>query len=366
MNLPSDSELNIGALSRLFDSTTTSYKYLWVLGILETLERSRIPLGEKELAGVSMPVREIFAEMLKKAEPPLYSFRLSFGFKDQMGEHIQKTKKDLDVKSVAYIKAEQVPGEVVDELKRYVPARTLKPFFPREAGSSDRSDKQITEISQQAYYSASPPLYRIEKDRIELHPQWAKYLWDNSAIIKDWVLYHWLKYLQARNPNAPNVVNKMADALGRGSLETQRDWWKAAIQQGAIRCIYSGEELRPGTPFALDHYIPWSFIGHNQVWNLVPVSAEANSSKSDHLPKSDCYAEAFVQMHCQAIKANEEALQKKKFRKCAEAYIADLSIYIPPAPNEETMMEAYRAVIDPMLILARHQGFASGWVYRPQ
>ena len=39
-NPPRENGLDIVAFSRLFDNTTTSYKFLWMLGILEIAEES--------------------------------------------------------------------------------------------------------------------------------------------------------------------------------------------------------------------------------------------------------------------------------------------------------------------------------------
>lgn len=35
----------------------------------------------------------------------------------------------------------------------------------------------------------------------------------------------------------------------------------------------------------LDHFLPWSFVAHNQLWNLIPVEKNINRSKNDRLPE---------------------------------------------------------------------------------
>lgn len=50
-----------------------------------------------------------------------------------------------------------------------------------------------------------------------------------------------------------------------------------------LRSIYSGKPL--SDPWVLDHVLPWSFVAHHQLWNLVPCEPALNSRKSDSLPR---------------------------------------------------------------------------------
>ena len=47
---------------------------------------------------------------------------------------------------------------------------------------------------------------------------------------------------------------------------------------------------------SLDHFIPWSFVLHDRMWNLVPVSKSINSSKSDLLPPLEKYLDSFIDL----------------------------------------------------------------------
>ena len=50
------------------------------------------------------------------------------------------------------------------------------------------------------------------------------------------------------------------------------------------RCTWSDKAL--GSNFAVDHVIPWSLWGSNDLWNLLPVDARVNGQKSDKLPSA--------------------------------------------------------------------------------
>lgn len=54
---------------------------------------------------------------------------------------------------------------------------------------------------------------------------------------------------------------------------------------GVNRCTWSDKALRHD--FAVDHVIPFSLWGNNDLWNLVPTDPKTNNAKSDKLPTSE-------------------------------------------------------------------------------
>ena len=55
-------------------------------------------------------------------------------------------------------------------------------------------------------------------------------------------------------------------------------------RQGVSECTWSGRRLT--SSYAVDHIIPFSLWGNNDLWNLVPTDPKVNLSKSDKLPTS--------------------------------------------------------------------------------
>ncbi|MDY6901110.1 MAG: hypothetical protein SWZ49_23970, partial [Cyanobacteriota bacterium] len=79
-NLPNDDSLNISALSRLFESTTNSYKYLYFLSLLDILKRENFDI----VSPISF--QDIIVEMLANAWYPLsllHGVGQAFGFEIQ-------------------------------------------------------------------------------------------------------------------------------------------------------------------------------------------------------------------------------------------------------------------------------------------
>jgi len=57
--------------------------------------------------------------------------------------------------------------------------------------------------------------------------------------------------------------------------------WQAYSSQIDLISIYTGHYIEN---FDIDHFIPWSFVTHDQLWNLAPIEKSLNSSKSNKLP----------------------------------------------------------------------------------
>ena len=81
--LPDDSRLDIGALADSLSDTTNSYKFLWLLGLLECLPPSA------EESPLVIRQSDIVREMLNTADFCLRRYRLNFGGSDRMREHIE-------------------------------------------------------------------------------------------------------------------------------------------------------------------------------------------------------------------------------------------------------------------------------------
>ena len=52
---------------------------------------------------------------------------------------------------------------------------------------------------------------------------------------------------------------------------------------------------------SLDHFIPWSFVLHDRMWNLCPVSRKTNSQKGDCLPQLEKHMGRFIELQYKAF-----------------------------------------------------------------
>jgi hypothetical protein len=373
--LPQDKKLDIPALSRIFQSTSTSYKFLFFMAILSQLESRHWKEGEP----VCLTLEDLAAEMALLSWYPVKFYRLSFGWQDQVSKIISKLDFDPSFKAITSKQGQdQLRTAIKDQAKdiglysilKFVPYRLQSVFFSNELkGITEKSkNNEIAELANQ-YNSATIPLYHyVQKDNlsaIQIDNEWVKYLLHDSniTIVKDWVLWEWVCYLQKRNPNTPAIINKVLPPIKRSSLNNQTNFWKKVIQADSdIRCIYSGKPLADQS-FSLDHFLPWTFICHDQIWNLCPVTQASNSSKGNKLP-ADNYVDAFIQQHIKALQVSSTIMPAKAWDKLTESYAIDLHLDPELLLDEKAVTQAYNGILKPMIALAEQTGFESSWSYQ--
>ena len=361
--------INTAAFSETLSNTDTSYKFLWLLSLLEILEQRGYDASRPIL------FNDIFFIVLKLAKNPLFRFNLSFGVHDRLYSHItyleDRSGDGFIWREESSLRESRAFHKVCTELAILVPYRWIRPFVKNEvegAGGATRNKKKTNEAIVGAiaekFNGAFPPPYRIEPDKkvITIHPLWAEYFSRNAIIIKGWCLWNFARYLQTRNPNIPAIINKITtDEAGNRELKEQRKLWGAVMEQTKINCIYSGKQLSCGN-FALDHYVPWSFVGHDNLWNLIPALPSANSSKSDNLPDGRYLGKLAETHHC-ALTTRARHFPRKGVR-LVESYAADLKLSFDDLTDKAKLNRAYEIFIPPLIDLAKANRFRGGWVYK--
>jgi hypothetical protein len=151
----------------------------------------------------------------------------------------------------------------------------------------------------------------------------------------------------------------------RDALSKQTRYWRTILAHAdrpELRCIYSGKILTADA-FALDHYLPWSYVAHDQLWNLIPAPAAVNSAKSNHLPSPDYFRDFVALQHRGLVVANS-IMTPGAFAKLTEDHLADLHLFSPAALLDiEQLTRAYEQNIGPLITLATNQGFTPDWQY---
>ena len=117
--------------------------------------------------------------------------------------------------------------------------------------------------------------------------------------------------------------------------------------------------------FSLDHFLPWSFVAHDELWNLIPTIPEVNFSKSNNFP-AERYLDSFIRLQYLSLEISHSAYPNKdKWRKKVEPYFTGLSLQDDTSLlHLESLKEAYSRTIKPLVNLASNQGFKQGWEYK--
>jgi transcriptional regulator with XRE-family HTH domain len=371
--LPESDRVSVATLAQLLENTTNSYKYLFLLSLLDILKRRQFDV----LSPISFT--ELTIEMLANAWYPHTYFRLSFGRQDCIADKLDALDLDITEPILKFtdtdkrqlrrtIQAQEL-GDVVSFISQYVPFRLIRPFFQAETkGLKDSQvNQRITSLAALEFITRKP-LYCFNTlpvrdcNAIVLHQDWIDYLAENFAIVRGWVAWEWLQYMQRRNPSTPNVVGKLFAPQNRGSLNKPAKLWKVAIKRHDLRCIYSGEPLN-AERIAIDHFLPWSFVAHDLPWNLIPTTPEVNSSKSNHLPALQ-YFDGFVSLQHLGLVVARDTMKGKTWESHIEPYIADLQLAADDLLECDRLHRAYELTLKPLLSLASQQGFSRDWIYR--
>jgi len=335
--LPLQSNIDVQFLSQIFKHTTNSYKYLFFQSFLSLLRKEHF---NKFIFSFD----ELECEMLDLAEYPINIFKLNFGNQDEV--------------------ANRLAGKKIS-LVKYVPYRLLAPFYSKELrGLKDAvKNSEIERLSN--LDSATKPIYIIQNDNIKIHPEWLSYLTEHYSVIESWCFWHWVKYLQRKNPNALALVNKLRKPSVRSSLKRQTEYWNIVLmEEPSLKCIFSKKPLDRNT-ISLDHFLPWSFIGHDQLWNLVPIVSSVNSSKSDNIPDMNKYLDDFIKTQRMALEITLHSMSKAKWVNIVDDFSMGLNMSLVELESVPISLleEKYKQTILPLSIVAKNMGFQSDWSY---
>ncbi len=369
MNIPASSQLPVEHLTAGFNEVTNSYKFYWFLSILEHLREQQVQV---------MSVDDLLTRMVAGVWYPAHYFRLAFGKQDRLGtlaldlagqgqlNVLSKRSEILDVVRHHLYKNTEI-GRQVRSLGNYVPCRFLRPFFASQLrGIADwQVNHAVETLAAQSFSGPVPCLYRFvgqQPPSIEIHPVWFDYLQEHLAILTGFCLWHLSNYLQKNNPNVPNIAGKLFEPQER-DLKQAKAFWNNVLQQiGQVNCIYSGQTMRKGD-FSLDHFLPWRFVTHDLLWNIIPTPKAVNSAKSDNLPDFSLYFDPFVVLQHQAVQLGAQTLQ---ITKPLEDYV--LLFRVSSAADLRAMaFQSFRdtlyQAIAPQMQIAVNMGFSTGWKY---
>ena len=341
MTLPQSASLPVQLLAQCFNDTSATYKFYWFLSVLQEAEKGNFSPSKKDL----------FAGMVSNAWYTVHYFHVSFGKQDKLQRTILGIKEqeglcvDDPLSKIFKHLAGANDRNTVRELyyfNKEVPWRFLSPWI--KAG-----EKEVYRVSRQFENNC---LYALYLQHIELNPAWIEYLLANSGVLKSFCYWKLSLYLQKHNPNVPDIPNKLIKPAKRNSLNEQRKFWNLIIEElGPIDCIYTNTKLSIDN-FAVEHFIPYAFVSHDLMWNLIPADPSFNCSKNDKLPSLDRYFDGFFDLQKSAIEIMQYKAPKNKF---LEDY---LSIF-PDLENikQQAFKDRYRETLQPLITIAGNNGF---------
>lgn len=375
-----------GPLARALNHTTTSYKLLFLKGLLDAAGITSA-VEKRD----SIPLKEIYVRSIVTAWYPVVTFHLSLGSQDRIEQFIGTIKESPGIDTIEIPSPDRLISEfsgqssnedqnrIFKQLDQYVRFRFLTPWIEDELrGLPDSKKNAAIERIAAADAISKPqkqrlPYHFMERDgeiHIALQKQFSEYLRSNSTLVYDWWRWNFARYVQDRNPLCPGIINKIEKPEKR-ELTLQRIVWNHRINVGDdIRCIYSGAKL--DRSFDLDHFIPWSYLLHDKLWNIHPCLPNANRSKSDRLPSLSLYLDRFLILQLEALKSTPlltDTWSKRQSWKSKYEFQYDISPQLNLLRiSRENSKRAQRLLEENIVRLwesAEQQGYATDWIYLP-
>ena len=348
MNLPISNILPVQKLASVFGSTVATYKYYWLIAIIELVEEGNISISKKK----------IFSRMISNSWYTINYFHISFGKSDELQSAVETILKienltiDAKKEDINFCLENTNNKDTIKKLfhfDTYVPYRFLTPWFSKTTGESDNN--QMKRIISDSKNFSNDCVYALHKDFIEVNPIWIEYLKSNAKIIKDYCYWNLALFLHTRNPNVPDIPNKLIKpALRNGLTKQTNEYWKLVFEKlGSINCIFTGTKLYfDERNYALDHFVPHAFVSHDLIWNLLPIEKRFNSSKSDKLPLFEKHFDKFYDLQKTAFEINKHHNYKSKY----------MDEFLTIFPNIDTFeKDKFSSTIQPLITIASNNGF---------
>ena len=116
---------------------------------------------------------------------------------------------------------------------------------------------------------------------IKLNPVMYEFACKHKVVIEKMNYYEWARYLEKINSDdvMDHLLTKIDESSKRSNLEYYRN---ILFEEFENRCFYCGKKLHRRFVH-VDHFIPWSFIKDDNLWNFVLACPKCNESKNDKL-----------------------------------------------------------------------------------
>lgn len=300
--------LDIEGFSKMMNSPSYCYKFYWLEAIIQLISANK----------TEATYDEIINKMISNAWYPVLEYHIHLSgiygegiIKDNLEKAVLRLQKlsqlannASGVEIINKLKEFSEDKELRDyktELTKNVPYKSLSGFANR---GTEKIDLNSSAGRMMAYYnrlSQSEILlpYTFNDDNglkrvITFNDSWIQMIRDNTVNILGWIQLEKVKWLQNNNPEVPGLVYKLAPADEKmRKLSNARKLWDAVLEIAPIADVFKDEPI-DADKYDLDHFIPWSFVMNDELWNLMPMDSSWNSKKSNKLPKWDLFFDRFA------------------------------------------------------------------------
>lgn len=264
------------AFSYLFSNqskNSTSYKFGFLKAIIDNLYN------------VNDELMLTFDQLFSKFAEAYWNLVLKYGIRQQPAI---KGKIATALEGVLYTAVEKfniapnVPFEsLTDEMKIYVCCNVKRKCKENVVGALYADLKGL-------FYAFSK-----KHEWIKISPYMYEFLCKHKLAVEKMNYYEWARYMEKVNDDSvlDHLLTKIEISTQRSNLSVYRHILFDEFE--SKNCFYCGKALKENA-IHVDHFIPWSFIKDDQLWNFVLACPKCNESKKDKLP-NEIYLERIIE-----------------------------------------------------------------------
>lgn len=272
------------------------YKFYWLEAIVKIISE------DKREATYS----EIIDEMISNAWYSVLEFHIHLSglwgtgeIKDNLERAVLKLKKLSDLPANASkIEIKNAIVQYEKEIHAEKQALTLNVPYKALSGFANKTGERISLDSStgrmMAYYNKLsenqillPYTFGSENGlqrRLTFNEDWIQMIKDNTVSILGWIQCEKVKWLQNNNPEVPGLIYKLEPLDDKmRKLSRVRKLWDGILELRNVTDVFTDEPI-DAQKYDVDHFIPWSFVMNDELWNLMPMDSGLNSSKNNRLP----------------------------------------------------------------------------------
>ena len=325
-------ELDIEGFSRMMKDPSYCYKFYWLEAIVQLISENRLVATYDE----------IINEMIANAWYSVLEFHIHLSgiwgdgtIKDNLERAVLKLSELSDLPANASkIEIKNAIAKFDRELHTEKQALTKNVPYKALSGFANKTGEHISLDSSagrmMAYYNKLsesdillPYTFGSENGlcrKLTFSDAWVRMIKDNTVNILGRIQCEKVKWLQNNNPEVPGLIYKLAplDEKMR-KLAHVRKLWDGILDLRNINDVFTDDEIDK-KKYDVDHFIPWSFVMNDELWNLMPMDSSLNSAKNNRLPNWDDF---FLRFAKNQYIMYEMVHQKEGIRKLFEECYRD-------------------------------------------
>ncbi len=183
-------------------------------------------------------------------------------------------------------KIEQILNKVIEE-------NNILAYMEFSSLDKELKEKIVKESSKECRRNVVGALYEdmegffyefdLKGKGIFIHPISYEFVLKHKYVLEKLNYYSWAKFLEKINDEEVliKVIEKLELATPkRTDLSIYREILYDEFEEN--NCFYCGKKLQKG--IHVDHFIPWTFVKDDKLWNFVLACPSCNIKKSNKLP----------------------------------------------------------------------------------